>query len=600
MTIRKCCRFALTFALALFAPSLFAGEIVLFDGENFQGGSIAFRDTVPNLDGTGFNDRTASISVRDGTWEVCFDANFQGGCMQLQPGDYPRLDPPFNRSISSLREVGSAEYGGNYPAPAAPQSAAANEITLFEGENFEGNRITYGDMVSNLDGAGFNDRTASISVRGGTWEVCFDADFQGGCMQLQPGDYPRLDPPFNRSISSLRPLGGAAYGGNYPAPAPPPQVSLGIGLPGVSIGINLPSYPELVPVPGYPVYYAPQVNSNYFFYDGMYWAYQRDHWYASSWYNGPWGFVAPEAVPLFVLRVPVRYYRQPPTYFRGWGSDAPPRWGEHWGNAWAQSHRGWDNWNRNAVPAPAPLPAYQRQYSGNRYPAAAQQWALQNQNYRYQPQDAVVREHYQTQQGAAPVARGQPPQSGTRDVQRPAAPTPTQQSAAPVARGQPPQSRTRDVQRPAAPTPTQQSAAPVARGQPPQSGTRDVQRPAAPTPTQQSAAPVARGQPPQSGTRDVQRPAAPTPTQQSAAPVARGQPPQSGTRELQRPATPAPSHQGGPTAAQQLPQPGHAAQVPKSQGEDKGPQGKGREQEPKQGQGKDVEKGEQQGGERSR
>ena len=28
--------------------------------------------------------------------------------------------------------------------------------------------------------------------------------------------------------------------------------------------------------------------------------------------------VAPQAVPLFVLRIPVRYYRNPPTYFRGW------------------------------------------------------------------------------------------------------------------------------------------------------------------------------------------------------------------------------------------------------------------------------------------
>ena len=71
------------------------------------------------------------------------------------------------------------------------------------------------------------------------------------------------------------------------------QVSVGIGLPGVSIGINLPVYPQLVRVPGYPVYYAPQMNSNYFFYDGLYWVYQGDNWYASSWYNGPWGLVGP-------------------------------------------------------------------------------------------------------------------------------------------------------------------------------------------------------------------------------------------------------------------------------------------------------------------
>ena len=124
------------------------------------------------------------------------------------------------------------------------------------------------------------------------------------------------------------------------------QVSIGIGLPGVSIGINLPVYPELVPVPGYPVYYAPRVDSNYFFYDGMYWVYQSDNWYASSWYNGPWGLVAPEAVPLYVLRVPVRYYRHPPPYFRGWQADAPPRWGDHWGNDWKQRRGDWDHWDR--------------------------------------------------------------------------------------------------------------------------------------------------------------------------------------------------------------------------------------------------------------
>jgi hypothetical protein len=150
-------------------------------------------------------------------------------------------------------------------------------------------------------------------------------------------------------------------------------------------------------VPGYPVYYAPGVDSNYFFYDGMYWVYQGDSWYASSWYNGPWALVAPQAVPVFVLRVPVRYYRQPPVYFRDWRRDAPPRWGEHWGNDWEQRRSGWDRWNRKVAPPPAPLPVYQRQYSGNRYPQAEQQPTLHGQRYRYQPRDATVQQAYQAQ-----------------------------------------------------------------------------------------------------------------------------------------------------------------------------------------------------------
>ncbi|HXD43338.1 MAG TPA: hypothetical protein VN649_22425 [Ramlibacter sp.] len=180
------------------------------------------------------------------------------------------------------------------------------------------------------------------------------------------------------------------------------QVSVAVAVPGVSIGINMPVYPEFVRVPNYPVYYAPRLQTNYFFYDGIYWVYQQDNWYRSSWYNGPWALVSPQAVPVYVLRIPVRYYRNPPTYFRGWQLNAPPRWGEHWGNGWAQQRSGWDHWDRRASLAPAPLPVYQRQYSGNRYPHVEQQQALHSRNYRYQPRDAVVRQH--VQQPVAPVA----------------------------------------------------------------------------------------------------------------------------------------------------------------------------------------------------
>ena len=240
------------------------------------------------------------------------------------------------------------------------------------------------------------------------------------------------------------------------------QVSIGIGLPGMSIGINQPMFPEFVRVPGYPVYYAPRLNSNFFFYDGMYWVYQGDNWYASSWYNGPWGLVGPEFVPLFVLRIPVRYYRVPPAYFRGWRSDAPPRWGEHWGNDWAQQRSGWDRWNRNAAPAPAPLPLYQRQYSGNRYPQAEQQHTIQSQNYRYQPRDAVVRQHYQeqaVQKAPAPPPRG--PQGGPQER------SPRPQD---LPRSNPPPP-------PPPPPPLKQAGPAAQRLQPPQKGGEEVQRP---------------------------------------------------------------------------------------------------------------------------
>ena len=326
------------------------------------------------------------------------------------------------------------------------------------------------------------------------------------------------------------------------------QVSIGVGLPGVSIGINLPVYPQLVAVPGYPVYYAPQLNSNYFFYDGMYWVYQQDNWYASSWYNGPWGLVAPEVVPLYVLRIPVRYYRRPPVYFRGWASDAPPRWGEHWGNTWEQRRQGWDNWNRSYAPAPAPLPVYQRQYSGNRYPRVEQQQVLQTQNYRYQPQDAVVQQHYQAQRvqsapplpATAPSSRVQQPQVGSANVPRPATvQAPPQQVAPPPVQRQvqqPPQAVQRQTQKP------------------PQA---EVQRQAQQPP--QGAVQRQAQQPPQA---DVQRQAQ--------------QPPQAA---LQR---------QGQQPPQQAAQ--HEQQGPRPQGPDHGPKGKESAEESKQGQEKGHDK----------
>lgn len=209
------------------------------------------------------------------------------------------------------------------------------------------------------------------------------------------------------------------------------QVSIGIGLPNLSIGINLPLFPELVPVPGYPVYYAPRVAANYFFYDGMYWVYQDDYWYASYWYNGPWSLVEPAVVPLFILRIPVRYYRHPPVYFRGWRRDAPPRWGEHWGREWEQHRRGWDRWKRGSAPARAPLPLYQRQYKGDRYPRQVQrQQELRSRHYRYQPRDKAVRQHFQQrgeQRAPAPTQRRRQEEPrmrgpGQQEIQRSTAP----------------------------------------------------------------------------------------------------------------------------------------------------------------------------------
>jgi hypothetical protein len=156
----------------------------------------------------------------------------------------------------------------------------------------------------------------------------------------------------------------------------------------VSLSISIGAYPSMMAIPGYPVYYAPGLDYNFFFYDGLYWIYQDDNWYSSTWYNGPWDSVGAFSVPIFMLQVPVRYYRRPPVFFRGWQGDDAPHWGDHWGRSWSQQRSGWDRRPEGNRPAPAPLPEYQRRYSGGSYPARDQQHMLQQANApRTQPAD---------------------------------------------------------------------------------------------------------------------------------------------------------------------------------------------------------------------
>ena len=195
-------RIAVAAALALAATAAIAGEIVLFEEPGFAGRRMSIRNTMSNLDGTGFNDRAQSIVVRDGTWEVCTDARFSGRCVRLQPGEYPNLDGSLNNRISSAREVFE-----NVPPPpvAGPGRGGPARAVLYEGEGFRGRSFEIQrNVVHNLDRTGFNDRAASLRVFDGYWIFCSDANFEGDCQTFGPGEYPDLPGALSRRISSGR------------------------------------------------------------------------------------------------------------------------------------------------------------------------------------------------------------------------------------------------------------------------------------------------------------------------------------------------------------------------------------------------------------
>jgi uncharacterized protein YcfJ len=84
---------------------------------------------------------------------------------------------------------------------------AAAQITFYEGENFRGRAFTADKQVNNFERHRFNDRSSSVVVERGRWEVCEDANFGGRCAVLRRGSYDSLGASgLGNSISSVRPV----------------------------------------------------------------------------------------------------------------------------------------------------------------------------------------------------------------------------------------------------------------------------------------------------------------------------------------------------------------------------------------------------------
>jgi uncharacterized protein YcfJ len=93
---------------------------------------------------------------------------------------------------------------------------AAAQVTFYERDGLRGRSFDADQPIQNFDRYGFNDRAASADVRGGRWEVCENARFEGRCVVLQPGRYNDLSTiGLKFQISSVRPLDGVADAGRY-------------------------------------------------------------------------------------------------------------------------------------------------------------------------------------------------------------------------------------------------------------------------------------------------------------------------------------------------------------------------------------------------
>ena len=112
-------------------------------------------------------------------------------------------------------------------AMAATTAVAAQEIVLYQNENFSGPRFAANESVNDVARVGFNDRASSVTVRGGSWQLCSDSYYRGQCVTLGPGDYTSLrSMGLANAVSSLREIGWNS-GGPGPGPGPSPGPGAG-------------------------------------------------------------------------------------------------------------------------------------------------------------------------------------------------------------------------------------------------------------------------------------------------------------------------------------------------------------------------------------
>ncbi|RYG06335.1 MAG: glycine zipper 2TM domain-containing protein, partial [Burkholderiales bacterium] len=108
-------------AAALVLGSQAMAQITFYEGEGFRGRAYSTTGQVDNLDRTGFNDRTSSVVIDRGRWEVCEDSRFRGRCVVLRRGNYDNLrEFGMENRISSVRPVSrERRYENEVPEPVA-------------------------------------------------------------------------------------------------------------------------------------------------------------------------------------------------------------------------------------------------------------------------------------------------------------------------------------------------------------------------------------------------------------------------------------------------------------------------------------------------
>lgn len=198
------------------APALLhAQPIELYAADRFGGDRIVLEAATPDLAERGFAQRTASLVVRSGRWELCSEREHRGTCVVFGPGRFELLPGALSQRVVSVRPVSVTPAGAPPVAGPTPVPGDVAPVTLYEDAGWQGRAVAVNNGVARLRELGFNDEASSVEVRFGRWQLCSNDDFGGTCQVFGPGRH-GLGGPLHDGVSSLRPVYGP---GDRPLPA---------------------------------------------------------------------------------------------------------------------------------------------------------------------------------------------------------------------------------------------------------------------------------------------------------------------------------------------------------------------------------------------
>jgi hypothetical protein len=99
------------------------------------------------------------------------------------------------------------------PGPVVP-SVPPTSIIVFDKPNFKGQSMTFDRSVASLAALQFNDRPASVQIKGRDWVLCEHRNFMGKCVRIRAKERDLKRVKIAGQVSSM-----------YPVPVPRPKAT---------------------------------------------------------------------------------------------------------------------------------------------------------------------------------------------------------------------------------------------------------------------------------------------------------------------------------------------------------------------------------------